>query len=367
MTMNTNRWMKTGAVSLACGIALLCFAADEEMAADIAWKEVLKALRPPPPPTDWRTNQPTKEQITEYERKNGVLAGQAADQAKSFYSRYPAHAKANEAKNMELQLLSVAVQLGDTNRQLQLEALHEKRLNDPTLTAEEKFNLQAQQVAKLLTTEETKNRAETLERAETAIRRLQQEFPQRGETHELLLMVAQGYLDLDEISKARPLAQEVVGKASGELKEQAQSTVRKMDLIGNPLDLTFTDLIGETVNIKDYRGKVVLVDFWATWCGPCRAALPEVKETYEKYRGKGFEIVGISFDKDKDVLVKFVGDEKVRWPQYFDGLGWENKLGQKYEITSIPTVWLVDKKGHLRDLNGRQSLASKVEKLLSEK
>ncbi|HTD66492.1 MAG TPA: TlpA disulfide reductase family protein [Candidatus Limnocylindria bacterium] len=137
--------------------------------------------------------------------------------------------------------------------------------------------------------------------------------------------------------------------------------------MGKVLDLKFKDLNGKEVDLKDYAGKVVLVDFWATWCGPCRASLPEVKETYAKLNSKGFEILAISFDKDKETLTKFVADEGLTWPQYFDGLGWENKLGQTFEISSIPTVWLVDKRGKLRDLNARESLASKVKKLLAEK
>ena len=75
----------------------------------------------------------------------------------------------------------------------------------------------------------------------------------------------------------------------------------------------------------------------------------------------------ISFDKDKDKLKSFIADEKMVWPQYFDGLAWENKIGQRFEISAIPTVWLIDKKGNLRDLNGRQSLATKLDKLLAEK
>lgn len=366
--MKTSKWMRLGIVITACAVALLCFAADEDKQNpdETAWQEVLKALRPPPPPADWRTNQPTKAQIDEYEKKNGVLAGQAADKAKDFYTKYPTHAKAKEARGMEIQLLGVAVQLGDTNRQSQLDELQVKRLNDPTLPADEKFNLRAQQIVKMLT-EEGANRAAFLEKAEKTIRDLQREFPKRDETHELLLMVAQAYLDLDNAAKARVITEDIATKASGDAKEQAEAQLRKLDLVGKPLELRFTDLGGKDVSLKNLAGKVVLVDFWATWCGPCRAALPEVKETYAKYRGKGFEIIGISFDKDKDTLTKFVADESMTWPQYFDGLGWENKLGQKYEISSIPTVWLVDKKGNLRDLNGRQSLATKVEKLLGEK
>jgi thiol-disulfide isomerase/thioredoxin len=109
-----------------------------------------------------------------------------------------------------------------------------------------------------------------------------------------------------------------------------------------------------------------LIDFWATWCGPCVGELPHVKEAYEKLHSKGFEIVGISFDQSQDKLEKFVAQEQMEWPQYFDGKGWGNKYGQEFGIHGIPTMWLVDKKGNLRDLEARGALEEKVTKLLAE-
>jgi alkyl hydroperoxide reductase subunit AhpC len=97
------------------------------------------------------------------------------------------------------------------------------------------------------------------------------------------------------------------------------------------------------------------------------AELPKVLAAYERLNPKGFEILGISFDSDKQKLLSFVKDKKMTWPQYFDGKQWENELGKQFGIQSIPAMWLVDKKGILRDLNGRDDLASKVEKLLAEK
>lgn len=95
------------------------------------------------------------------------------------------------------------------------------------------------------------------------------------------------------------------------------------------------------------------------------AELPNVKATYEKLNPKGFEIIGISFDQDQDKLENIVQREKMPWPQHYES-GGQNKFGEEFGITGIPTMWLVDKKGNLRDINGREDLAEKVEKLLAE-
>ena len=124
---------------------------------------------------------------------------------------------------------------------------------------------------------------------------------------------------------------------------------------------------GREVELGKLKDKVVLVDFWATWCGPCVAEIPHVKAAYDKFHAQGFEIVGISFDQDRAALEKFVKTKELPWPQYFDGKVWQNKFGQRYGIEAIPTIWLVDRKGNLVDTNARQDLAGKVELLLAGK
>jgi hypothetical protein len=94
--------------------------------------------------------------------------------------------------------------------------------------------------------------------------------------------------------------------------------------------------------------------------------LPKVKAAYDKNRTNGFEIVGISMDQDKDILTGFVAENKMPWPQYFDGQGEQNKFAVKFGVDRFPEMWLVDKKGNLRDINARFGLDGKVTKLLAE-
>jgi thiol-disulfide isomerase/thioredoxin len=156
-----------------------------------------------------------------------------------------------------------------------------------------------------------------------------------------------------------------------EQREAAQMAAQKMKSslkVGTPFpDFNEKDVDGNPLSIAGYKGKVVLVDFWATWCGPCRAELPAVIATYKKYHDQGFEIIGISLDQDQAKLTGFTKSMNMPWQQNFDGRGWGNKLAVKYGIESIPATYLLDGDGNIiaGDLRG-DALGAAVAKALGK-
>ncbi len=138
--------------------------------------------------------------------------------------------------------------------------------------------------------------------------------------------------------------------------------------IGNKApDFTADDTDGNKVSLSDYRGKVTLLDFWATWCPPCIQEMPHVKKAYETFKDKGFDILAVSLDRDKTSAAKYAKENGFGWRQISDGKGWQSEIGTLYKIRSIPASFLLDKEGRIiaKNLRG-ESLMKAIEKALQE-
>ena len=210
------------------------------------------------------------------------------------------------------------------------------------------------------------------------------------EAAQILIMKAMLYLEvIDNPEKGKALLKQVktdfpdskwapeVDKALAMMDKQAEANKKQAEAnkikdalkVGTKFPaFSETDVDGKPLAIADYKGKVVLVDFWATWCGPCVGELPNVSATYQKHHAQGFEIIGVSLDQDKAALTQFTKQKNMTWQQFFDGQGWGNKLAVKYGIESIPATFLLDGDGNIigEDLRGEE-LEAAVAKAVAKK
>ena len=199
-----------------------------------------------------------------------------------------------------------------------------------------------------------------------AIAKFLETHPEDNRAPALKLTEAQA-METFEPERARALYEETAKEEDNDIAEAAKSGLAMMEMRTKPLELSFTAVDGSKVDLADLRGKVVLVDFWATWCPPCIEEAPALVEAYEKFKDQGFEIVGISLDQDKSALEKFTEENKMTWPQFFDGKGWDNELAKRFEIQSVPTMWLLDREGKLADPNPRERLEKAIQAALDKK
>lgn len=142
--------------------------------------------------------------------------------------------------------------------------------------------------------------------------------------------------------------------------------VKAQKQINQPeIDFKLADANSTLVSLSSFKGKVVLLDFWASWCGPCRARNPSQVKLYNELKDKGFVILGVSLDTDLSAWKKAILKDKINYPQLNDPFGWESKTAESYNINQLPTTLLIDKNGVVQyaDLEGKE-LKNKITELL---
>lgn len=173
--------------------------------------------------------------------------------------------------------------------------------------------------------------------------------------------LAECYIRLEEFDQAEKILDSMLemddldqrGRGMVRQKLSQLKSLRRLVTGNEAIDFSANTEAGEKISLEDYRGEVVLLDFWASWCAPCKREMPNVKRVYKKYHQKGFEIIGISLDKSKEKFKDYIEEQDISWPQIFDGGRGGGDIARKYAVYAIPATFLIDREGKIAGKNMR--------------
>lgn len=187
-----------------------------------------------------------------------------------------------------------------------------------------------------------------------------------------LLWVTASRVESSKDKKVKLYKRVIADYPESQFVDSARDALKVAEAIGKPFELSFKDATkGTEISMKDLKGKVVVIDFWATWCGPCVDEMPNMKKLYSQYKDKGVEFIGVSLDQPKekgglDKLKNFVEKNEIAWPQYYQGNYWNSEFSKSWGINSIPCVFIVDADGNLYSTEARGQLEELIPALLKK-
>ncbi len=288
---------------------------------------------------------------------------------RAFHEKSPGDENTANAQRAERAYLSLAAGYGSTNAgglfQQRLDAARARAGSDSRARLELADELAQHRVHLLVDLQDPVD-IEALSSAKAdavvdAGRKLAAEFPTELTAYDRWFEWA------EPVGRAKTVAEEIFKRAdlSGAVRAKAKEALDREEMLSRPLELKFTALDGREIDLAKLRGKVVLIDFWATWHEVCVAEMKTVRKAYERFHDQGFEVVGVIYNQEKSEGDGFVAREKIPWPQFWDGEGLNNAVAEKYGVRSLPEKWLLGKDGKLADRNARARLLEKVETLLA--
>jgi thiol-disulfide isomerase/thioredoxin len=302
----------------------------------------------------------SREEMMAYMRDVSAVSVQAAD--KILTQIKPTDALYDDAAKLKLESLMMLGRLGDEKAAADMAAFARTLVDSPSaeLATEARRLVLVSEAQEIFSSGNLAAAPDLVKKTAAMLAA----DPDDLQTAGLAVQLAGAFEHLPEGEKLAQMAYgefgPILAKSSNErvkaMAENFAGTLRRLSLPGHPMVIKGTLLNGQPFDQKALAGKVVLVDFWATWCGPCVAEIPNVLEQYEKYHDKGFEVVGISLDEDREALEKFVGEKKIPWPILFEkseGEGWRHPLSTYYGISGIPTVILIGRDGNVITLDAR--------------
>lgn len=173
-------------------------------------------------------------------------------------------------------------------------------------------------------------------------------YPQSPDAAEALLQLGMADEFAGKIEEAedwyKQLAQQFAGSSRG---EKAQGAIRRLNSIGKPISLDASALGGGSVKLSDFRGKHVLIQYWATWCEPCKADMAQIKQLYAKYGGRGFAVLGVNLDSNASSAEAYLSENRLPWKHAYDEGGLEGRLAGEMGVMTLPLMILVDDKGRV--------------------
>jgi peroxiredoxin len=279
-------------------------------------------------PPDWRDRVPSQDEVANFQTKVRENAWSFTRKAREFITRFPTNENVADARITVVYTLSHAVAAGDPAAEKEIQSFVASVLADQSIPEDDRAGVLLYagnvpfmkkvgmrwftQGAMRLNDEFESNGIE-------ATRSALKQFPTNSMLYTLLVAVAQRSAP----DRQQELAKEIrdaPGAPAGAktLAEHLLNGTRPYE-VGKPVEIRFTALDGRDVDLAKLKGKVVLIEYWSTSCGPCIGEMPAVKAAYSKFHERGFEVIGISLDDKETALRKFIADKKLPWPQHFDG------------------------------------------------